>query len=118
MAALFTPQLLKLLSQTELLNDRTVALDVCLLEVAEKVSSVADHLLQTSAAVVVLVIALEVLGKVLYSEGQKCDLNLGRTCVALVSSILLNNCLLFVLKHHSGFHLSKNIFIVNTEIGG
>jgi hypothetical protein len=34
-----------------------------------------------------------------------------------VSSILLNNCLLFVLKHHGSFHLSLK-FIANTEIGG
>ena len=110
-------QLLKLLSETQLLNDSTVARDIGLLKVCEKVSSVAYHLLKSAAAVVVLVVGLEVLGKVLDSVGQKSDLNLRRTCIALVSSVLLNNCLLFVLKHHGFFHLSF-LFIVNTEIGG
>ena len=44
-------QLMKLLSQTELFNDRTVTLDIGLLEVAEKVSSMADHLLKSAAAI-------------------------------------------------------------------
>ena len=104
-------QLLKLLSETELLYDCTVALNVSLLEITEKVSSVTNHLLQAAAAVMVLVVALEVLGEVLYSVGKKRDLYLRRTGVTFVSSILLNNCLLFVFQHF-GIHLSKNIFIV------
>ena len=46
----------RLLSQSKLLNDRTVALDVGLLEITEKVSSVTNHLLQSAAAVMVLVV--------------------------------------------------------------
>ena len=103
-------QLLKLLSETELFNDRTVAVDVSLLKVTEKVSSVTNHLLQAAAAVMVLVVVLEVLGEILDSVGKKCYLYLRRTCVALVCSVLLNNCLLFVFQHfcYSPF---KNIFI-------
>ena len=107
---LFTPTTIELLSQAELLNNGTVALDVCFLKVAEKISSVANHLLQTAAAVVVLVIALEMLGQIFDSVSKKRDLNLGRTGVSFVSSVLLNNCLLFVFKHHGSFHLSINIY--------
>ena len=64
-----------------------------------------NHLLKTTAAVVILVIALEVLGKVLDSVGQKRDLNLGRTGVTLVGSVLRDDGLLFVLQHFL-FHLS------------
>ena len=99
-------QLMKLLSQTELFNDRTVTLDIGLLEVAEKVSSMADHLLKSAAAVVILVVGLEVLRQILDSVSQKRDLYLRRACVSLVGSVLLNNCLLFVLKHHGFLHLS------------
>ena len=112
-------QVLILLSEIQLLDDRTVALDVGLLEVAEKISSVADHLKKSAAAVVVLVIVLEVFSQIVDSVGQKRDLYLGRTRVALVSSVLLNNCLLFVLQHC--FHLSAiaaNKFIHNTGVGG
>ena len=108
---------MNLLSDVQLLDDSTVSLNVVLLEVAEKVSSVSYHLLKAAAAVVVLVVSLEVLGKVLDSVGKKCDLYFGRTCVALFCSVLLNNCLLFVFQHfwYSPF---KNIFIANSAYGG
>ena len=57
------------------------------------------HLLEAAAAMVVVVVCLEVLGKVLDAAGKERDLYLGRTCVALVCSISFNNCLLFCLKH-------------------
>ena len=102
-----TPFLIQLLlSQTELLNDSSVSFDVNLLEVVEEVSSGTDHLEETTAAVIVLVVALEVLGEVSYSLGKDSDLNLGRTCVTLVSCVLFNNCLLFCCCHFR-IHLSK-----------
>ena len=109
---------MRLLSQTELFNNCTVAVDVCLLKVAKKVSSVTYHLLETSAAVVILVVALEVLCKGLDSLCEKCDLHLGRTCVALVGSISLDNCLLFVFLHHGCFHLSVNYSSLTQKSAG
>ncbi len=74
-----------------------------------------DHLKETTAAVIVLVVALEVLGEVGYSVSKDSDLNLGRTCVALVSCVLLNNCLLFCCCHFR-IHLSKiKYFLQNTD---
>ena len=96
----------ELLTQTELLDDRTVTSDIGLLEVCEEVSSVADHLGKTTTTVVVLVVCLHVLGQVVDTVGQKCDLHLGRTGIAFVSGVLLNDSLLRVLVHF-GFHLSK-----------
>ena len=90
---------LQLLSQIQLSNDRTVALDVNLLQVAQKISSVTDHLLQTSAAVEVLGVSLEVGGQVSDSLGQDRDLYLGRTGVAFVSSVSCNDDLLFFFLH-------------------
>ena len=92
-------QLLKLLSDIQLSNDRTVTLDVCLLEVVEKVSSVTYHLKKTAAAVVIFVVNLEVLVERVDSVCENRDLYLGRTCVTLVGGISFNNCLLFCLKH-------------------
>ena len=96
---------MKLLSDVQLSNDRTVALDICLLEVVEKVSSVTYHLKKTTAAMVILVVNLEVLVERIDSVSKNSNLYLGRTCVTLVGSISFNNCLLFCLKH-SFFHLS------------
>ena len=110
-------QKLKLLSEAELLNYCTVALDISLLEIAEKVSSVANQRLKTSAAVVVLMIGLEVLGESLDSVSQKSNLNLGRTGIALVSSVHLNNCLLFVFLHHGSFHLSFYLSKTQLTVG-
>ena len=103
---LFTPTTIELLTETELLNDSSVALDIGLLEVAEKVSSVSYHLLKAAAAVVVLVVSLEVLGESVDAIGKDRDLNLGRTCVALVGLVLVNNGLLYVFLDHDVFHLS------------
>ena len=106
----------KLFTKTEFLYDCTVALNVLLLEVTEKVSSVTDHLKHTAAAVMVLGVSLEVLGEVVDSLGENSDLNLGRTGVALVSSIGGDDFLLNVFKHHdkvlsesakARFHLVK-----------
>ena len=90
-----------LLAQVQLLDDRAVTLDIDLLKVAKKVSSVADHLQHATAAVVVLVVGLQVLGEGVDAMGKDRDLNLGRTGVALVGSVLLNNGLLFVFQHGS-----------------
>ena len=113
-SSLHNPQLL---SEVQLVDDRAVTLDVGLLEVAEKVSSVADHLLKSATAVVVLVVVLEVFCKILDPVSKERDLYLGRPCVALMSSVLLNNCLLFVFQHF-GIHLSKKYLSYNTECGG
>ena len=92
-----------LLSQTESLNDGAVTLDVNLLKVTEKVSSVTYHLKKTAAAVVVALVLLQVLGEVVDSVCENRDLNLGRACVAFSCLVLGNNCLLFFLEHHFDF---------------
>ena len=46
-----------------------------------------NHLVKTAAAVMVLLVCLEVLGKSLYSAGEDSDLYFGRTCVVLVCAV-------------------------------
>ena len=87
-------------SQTELGNDSAVAFDVVLLEVAEEVPSVTDHLIQTAAAVVVLLVQLQVLGKCVDAEGQDSDLYFRRTGVAFVNLVLFDKSLLLFLGNH------------------
>ena len=105
-----------LLSQAELADDRAVTLDINLLQVVEQVSSVTDHLLQTAAAVEVLLVGLQVRGQVVDASGQNCDLNLGRTGVSFVSCVLLNDAELFVFLH--GFiHLSFILAQTQQSVG-
>ena len=99
-----------LLSDVQLLDDRAVTLDIYLLKVSEKVSSVTDHLEKSAAAVVVLVVSLEVLGKSVDAICEDRDLNLGRTCVALVGLVLVDDRLLNVFLEHGFFHLSYKYF--------
>ena len=107
---------LRLLSDVQLLNDSTVTLDVNLLKITEKISSVTDHFKKTTAAVMVLVVFLKMLIQAVDSVRKNSDLNLGRTCVALMCLIGLDYGLLFFLQHVF-FHLSF-LFAKNTVIGG
>ena len=94
-------QLLKaeLLSDVQLADNGAVTLNIGLLEVVEKISSVTYHLEKSAAAVVILVVSLEVFVEIVDPVSEERDLNLRRAGISLMSSILLDNCLLFVLKH-------------------
>ena len=90
----------KLLTDTESFDNRTVSFDVVFKKIVKELSSLTDHLLHTSAGVVVLGVLFKVLGELSDSLGENSDLNLGRTGVALVNSIFLNEVLLYVLVKH------------------
>ena len=89
-----------LLSDTEFVDYCTVTSDILLHEVVEKVSSVTDHLKKTSSGVMVILVCLEMLGESADSVCKDSYLYFGRTCIALVGLILLDDRLLFVLLHH------------------
>ena len=89
------------MSDTEFCNDCTITFDVNLLEVAQQVSSVTDHLGEATTAVVVVMVALEVLGEVVDAIGQDSDLNFGGTGVGFVKSVSNDYFGFFFLSHHS-----------------
>ena len=93
------PLLPCLLTDTQSLDDGTVSLDIYLDEVVEQRAALTDHLEQTAAGVMVLLVDLEVLGEVVDSLGEKSDLYLGRACVTLMSRILLHDSNLFFFQH-------------------
>ena len=82
-----TAALAKLLSETQTLDNGTITLNVVLHEVVQKLSSLADHLEQTSAGVVVLGVNLQMSGKSVDPVRENCNLDFGRTGVALVSRV-------------------------------
>jgi len=100
----------KLLTDAATLDDRTVTLDVVLEKVVEELSSLTDHLLHTSAGVVVLGVLLKVLGELADSLGEDSDLYLGRTGVAFVGSKFLNDVLLVFLCDHDASPFNKKYF--------
>lgn len=97
----------KLLSEPELVNDSAVAVDVLLLEVREKISSVTDHLQESAAAVVILRVVLEVLVEGVDAAGEDCDLHLGGAGVVLGELVFSDNLLLEFLLNHGFFTFQK-----------
>ncbi len=93
----------RLLSQTQLFDDCTVAIDVLLLQVAQKVSSVTDHLQHTAAGVVILGVLLEVFVQFIDTSGQNRDLYFGRAGVGFVGLVGSDDCLLGFLVDHGCF---------------
>ena len=62
--------LLRLLSQTELFDNGTVTVNILLLKIVEKVSSVTDHLQQTASGVMVVVVVAQMLGERVDTGGR------------------------------------------------
>ena len=79
-----------------------------------------NHLVKTAAAVMVLLVCLEVLGKSLYSAGEDSDLYLGRPCVAFVDLVRVDNFLLLFFCHHGcfSFHLEKIFYDSHVSASG
>ena len=91
---------LKLLSEAELLNNRSVSLDILLREIVKKLLSVTNHLREASLRVEVLGVLLHVLGELIDSGSKNSYLNLGRTGVSLVDLVGLNEGGLKFLCNH------------------
>ena len=107
---------LRLLTDSELLDQSTVSVDVLLRKVVKKVTSAANHLEKTSSGVVVIVMVLEMSVEVVDSLCENCDLNLGGTCVVLAELVSFDDCVLFFLEHHNKYTSFKNL-PVNIEYG-
>jgi hypothetical protein len=79
-------------TQSETLDERTVAVDVNVLQVAKKATTLTDKKQQSTTAVVVVLVLLEVFGEVLDALSQNCDLNLRRTGVTWVGCVFVDDC--------------------------
>src|ERR671927_520468 len=75
-------------AQTEASDQGPVPLDVVLPDVVEQSAPAAHEHEQSPAAVVVLLVGLEVLGEVVDALGEERDLYLGRAGVTLVQPVL------------------------------
>jgi hypothetical protein len=76
--------------ESEFLDDLPVAFDVCTLEVVEQTTTLADHLEQPTATVVVLFVGAKVLGQVIDALGEYRNLNASRSSIGLMCPILLD----------------------------
>src|SRR6478736_6562147 len=85
-----------LLTQTQLLDQVVVALDVFLLEIGEQRTALVDHHQEAAARMVVLVVLLEVLGQVADALGEDRDLDFGGAGIALRLGVAGNDFLLLL----------------------
>ena len=106
-----------LLSESELGNDGTVALDILLHQVVEEVLSLTNHLEKTATAVVVVGVLLQMLGEVSNSLGENSDLYLGRTGISFVCSVV-NDDLLLYFFFPAWCSPHKNIFRTAQQTAG
>ena len=117
----------RLLAQAERIDELAIRIDVLALEVVKELAAAADHLKQTAAGVMILLVFLEVAGQRVDAGRQKSDLNLRRTGItgrtgklgndfSLVDLfrhvIHLNNWRLNVRCRCRGLHRERKRFIV------
>ena len=81
----------RLLTQTESLNQCTIAIDVLVVEILQELAATTYHHGQRTSGAKVLVVLLQVLGEVLNTIGEQGYLTLDRTRVLGVLAILGEN---------------------------
>ena len=89
-----------LLTDAQLGDEGTIALDVLLLEVVQEAAALTDHLQQATVGVLVRRIVAHVLGELVDALGENGDLDLGRAGVRGMSAVGVDDSgLLFLTKH-------------------
>ena len=97
---LHTLQKRKLLTDAELGNNRTVALDVVFGHIVQQAAALTNHFEQTLTAVIVLLVHLQVLGELVNALGEDGDLHLRRAGVALVGLVVFDDGCFLILGNH------------------
>ena len=78
----------QLLTNTEFFDDSAVTLDVFCLQVVQHAATLTYQCGQGALCTEVLAVFLQVLGQVVDTEGEQCDLALSRTGVLCIFAIL------------------------------
>ena len=89
-----------LLTDTQLGDQSTVTVDVLLCQIVQQAAALTNHHQQTTTGVVVMRVGTQVIGQLIDAGSQDSNLNLGRTGVAFVSSIVQDDLGLLLLLNH------------------
>jgi hypothetical protein len=100
-------QTVVLLAYSQPLNQALVSVEIAILEIIQKPSSLADKLQEPAPGMVILNVNLEVLGQVLDALAEQRYLHLGRAGVRLMKPELLHYYLTLWL---SNSHISAFLF--------
>jgi hypothetical protein len=87
-----------LVTEPQFLNQLAVSLDISPPQIVQQSATLAYHLQEAAATVVILAVFTEMIREVVDALGQDRDLNLGRPSVCLMGTVLLN-CRCFVESH-------------------
>jgi len=90
------------LTQTERLDDGTVAIDIVDVEILQEFAATTYHLGERTGRGIVLVVLLQVLREVLDTIGKQCNLALCAAGIGSTLAILVENLLLLgLIKIHN-----------------
>ncbi len=87
-----------LVTEPQFLNDRAVRVDIRTPQIVQKSATLAYHLQEAAATVVIFAVLAEMIREVIDALGQNRDLNSGRTGVAFVRPVFFN-CGCFIKRH-------------------
>ena len=104
-----------LFTQTQLLDQGVVPLDVFLLEIGEQIATLVDHHQKAAARMVVFVVTLEVVSQVADALCEDRDLDFRTSGVALALGVIFDNfCFFFGGYRHIFSFLLSDIGKVET----
>ena len=79
-----------LLAELQFASDRHVAIVIRFVEIIEQTPALADHLQQSAAGTVILVVLLQMLSEVIDPLGQQSNLNVGAPGIAVMHAERFN----------------------------
>ena len=85
----------RLLTDIQFGNDCTIPFDIFFLQVVQQATTLANHLQQTAAGMMVFLVGFQVFGECCNAGGKNRNLYFRRTGVSFVTGMFFDNCLFF-----------------------
>jgi hypothetical protein len=82
--------ILELVPEAQFLDDLPVSADIRTPQVVQETFATSDHLEESTTAVVILLVEVEVISQIVDLLGEQGDLNAGRASVGLVCPVFLD----------------------------
>lgn len=81
-----------LVAQAQIFDQASVRLKITVLEIRQEPTTATDHLQQSTTAVMIVLVCVEVAPKVVDALRKESNLNRGTTHIAIADAVLFNNC--------------------------
>ena len=100
--------ILELVPEAQFLDDFPVSVDIRTPQVIQETFTTSDHLEESTTAVVVLLVEVEVISQIVDLLGEQGDLNAGRASVGLVCPVFLDGRAFF----------ESHVLVILSRVGG